>query len=54
MSYEALRGPILLGLSANSPFWRAEATGLASTRTPIFRAFPAGTASPDVQGLGGL
>src|SRR5690242_14269352 len=32
--------PILLGLSANSPFWRADAIGLASTRTPIFRAFP--------------
>jgi carboxylate-amine ligase len=32
--------PILLGLSANSPFWRADASGLASTRTPIFRAFP--------------
>jgi carboxylate-amine ligase len=32
--------PILLALSANSPFWRADATGLASTRTPIFRAFP--------------
>lgn len=32
--------PLLLGLSANSPFWRADATGLASTRTPIFRAFP--------------
>jgi glutamate---cysteine ligase / carboxylate-amine ligase len=32
--------PVLLGLSANSPFWRATATGLASTRTPIFRAFP--------------
>ena len=32
--------PVLLGLSANSPFWRAGATGLASTRTPIFRAFP--------------
>ncbi|MGO9976632.1 MAG: carboxylate-amine ligase [Solirubrobacteraceae bacterium] len=32
--------PILLGLSANSPFWRADVTGLASTRTPIFRAFP--------------
>src|SRR5436309_2367095 len=32
--------PILLGLSANSPFWRADPTGLASTRTPIFRAFP--------------
>src|SRR5436305_2852398 len=32
--------PVLLGLSANSPFWRAGATGLASVRTPIFRAFP--------------
>jgi len=35
-----LHMPILLGLSANSPFWRADATGLASTRTPVFRAFP--------------
>jgi carboxylate-amine ligase len=32
--------PVLLALSANSPFWRADVTGLASTRTPIFRAFP--------------
>jgi carboxylate-amine ligase len=32
--------PLLLALSANSPFWRANATGLLSTRTPIFRAFP--------------
>jgi glutamate---cysteine ligase / carboxylate-amine ligase len=32
--------PVLLALSANSPFWRAGATGLASTRTPIFRQFP--------------
>jgi glutamate---cysteine ligase / carboxylate-amine ligase len=32
--------PVLLGLSANSPFWRADVTGLASVRTPIFRAFP--------------
>ena len=32
--------PLLLGLSANSPFWRADLTGLASTRVPIFRAFP--------------
>ena len=31
---------ILLALSANSPFWRADATGLQSTRTPIFRQFP--------------
>src|SRR3954466_10410305 len=32
--------PVLLALSGNSPFWRADATGLQSTRTPIFRAFP--------------
>lgn len=32
--------PILLALSANSPFWRADSTGLASSRMPIFRAFP--------------
>src|ERR1700722_1223698 len=32
--------PVLLALSANSPFWRADGSGLASTRTPIFRAFP--------------
>src|SRR5205085_10710033 len=32
--------PLLLALSANSPFWRADSTGLQSTRTPIFRAFP--------------
>jgi carboxylate-amine ligase len=32
--------PILLALSANSPFWRGAHSGLQSTRTPIFRAFP--------------
>ena len=32
--------PLLLALSANSPFWRAQRTGLLSARTPIFRAFP--------------
>ena len=32
--------PILLALSVNSPFWRGQQTGLQSTRTPIFRAFP--------------
>ncbi|HEY3190877.1 MAG TPA: carboxylate-amine ligase [Solirubrobacteraceae bacterium] len=31
---------ILVALAANSPFWRADSTGLVSTRTPIFRAFP--------------
>jgi carboxylate-amine ligase len=30
----------LLALSANSPFWRGEATGLASSRQMIFAAFP--------------
>ncbi|MDX8153433.1 carboxylate-amine ligase [Patulibacter brassicae] len=32
--------PILLALSANSPFWRGDRTGLMSSRTPVFRAFP--------------
>jgi carboxylate-amine ligase len=32
--------PILLALSANSPFWQGRATGLASTRTPVFGMFP--------------
>jgi glutamate---cysteine ligase / carboxylate-amine ligase len=32
--------PDFLALSANSPFWRAEATGLASSRQMVFAAFP--------------
>jgi glutamate---cysteine ligase / carboxylate-amine ligase len=32
--------PLLLALSANSPFWQARNTGMASARTPIFQAFP--------------
>ena len=32
--------PPLLALSANSPFWRGEPTGLASTRQMVFAAFP--------------
>jgi glutamate---cysteine ligase / carboxylate-amine ligase len=32
--------PFLLALSANSPFWRGEATGLASSRQTVFAAFP--------------
>ena len=32
--------PLLLALSANSPFWRGDLTGMMSTRTPVFRAFP--------------
>lgn len=32
--------PLLLALSANSPFWQGRDTGLSSARTPLFQAFP--------------
>jgi carboxylate-amine ligase len=32
--------PVLLALSANSPFWQGRETGLASARIPLFDAFP--------------
>jgi carboxylate-amine ligase len=32
--------PLLLALSSNSPFWRGDQTGMMSSRTPVFRAFP--------------
>jgi glutamate---cysteine ligase / carboxylate-amine ligase len=32
--------PAFLALSANSPFWRGEPTGLASSRQMVFAAFP--------------
>ena len=32
--------PLLLALSVNSPFWRGDRTGMMSSRTPVFRAFP--------------
>jgi carboxylate-amine ligase len=32
--------PLLLALSASSPFWRGERTGLASSRQMVFSAFP--------------
>jgi len=32
--------PLLLALSANSPLWRGAVTGMMSSRTPVFRAFP--------------
>jgi carboxylate-amine ligase len=35
-----VHAPLLLALSGNSPFWRGDTTGLDSTRTPVFRAFP--------------
>jgi carboxylate-amine ligase len=38
----AIRGhlPVLLALSANSPYWQGRDSGLASARTPVFQAFP--------------
>jgi carboxylate-amine ligase len=35
-----VHAPLLLALSANSPFWRGDSTGLDSSRTPVFRTFP--------------
>jgi carboxylate-amine ligase len=32
--------PLLLAISVNSPFWQGRDSGLASTRTPLFQAFP--------------
>jgi carboxylate-amine ligase len=32
--------PLLLALSANSPFWQGRDSGLASARVPVFGAFP--------------
>ena len=32
--------PMLLALSANSPFWQGRDSGLASARVPLFQAFP--------------
>jgi len=32
--------PLMLALSSNSPWWEGERTGLHSSRTPVFRAFP--------------
>ena len=37
--------PLLLALSANSPYWQGRDSGLASARTPVFQAFPR-TGSP--------
>jgi glutamate---cysteine ligase / carboxylate-amine ligase len=32
--------PLVLAVSANSPFWRGRDSGMASVRTPLFQAFP--------------
>ena len=40
MSALLIHLPDLLALSANSPFWRGESTGLSSSRQMVFAAFP--------------
>jgi len=39
---DGIRGylPLLLGMSSNSPLWQGKETGMMSSRTPVFRAFP--------------
>ena len=39
---DGMRGymPLLLGMSSNSPLLQGKTTGLMSSRTPVFRAFP--------------
>jgi glutamate---cysteine ligase / carboxylate-amine ligase len=39
---DGMRGylPLLLGMSSNSPLWQGRETGMMSSRTPVFRAFP--------------
>jgi glutamate---cysteine ligase / carboxylate-amine ligase len=32
--------PLILAVSANSPYWRGRDTGMASFRTPLFQGFP--------------
>lgn len=32
--------PLILAVSANSPYWRARDSGMASFRTPLFQGFP--------------
>jgi carboxylate-amine ligase len=44
--------PLLIALSANSPLWRGEPTGLMSSRVPIFRAFPRVGLPPVFDGWG--
>jgi len=44
--------PHLIALSANSPYWDGEATGLASTRTKVFESMPTVGTPPRLSGYG--
>ena len=39
--------PLLNALAANSPFWGARDSGLASTRTVVFRSYPRAAMAPE-------
>jgi carboxylate-amine ligase len=41
--------PLLNALAANSPFWFGEDSGLASSRTVIFRSYPRAAMAPEFQ-----
>lgn len=44
--------PVLLALSANSPFWKGNDTGYASYRTEIFTRWPTAGMPPDIASRG--
>jgi len=44
--------PLLLALSANSPYWQGRDTGLASARIPILAMFPRVSIPPPVSSYG--
>ena len=46
--------PLLNALAANSPFWFGEDSGLASSRTVIFRSYPRAAMAPAVHRLRAL
>jgi carboxylate-amine ligase len=41
--------PLLNALAANSPFWGARDSGLASTRTVVFRSYPRAAMAPEFE-----
>jgi glutamate---cysteine ligase / carboxylate-amine ligase len=44
--------PLLNALAANSPFWFGEDSGLASSRTVIFRSYPRAAMAPEFDDFG--
>ena len=44
--------PLLNALAANSPFWFGEDSGLASSRTVLFRSYPRAAMAPELESFG--